>query len=30
MDGYMKVAIMEGIGKMGYTQRSIPEPKEAD
>ena len=28
MDGYMKVAIMEGIGKMGYTQRSIPEPKE--
>lgn len=27
MDGTMKVAVMEGIGKMGYTQRSIPTPK---
>lgn len=28
MDGMMKVAVMEGIGKMGYTTRSIPMPKE--
>jgi len=28
MDGTMKVAVMEGIGKMGYTQRPIPTPKE--
>ena len=27
MDGTMKVAVMEGIGKMGYTQRPIPTPK---
>lgn len=27
MDGTMKVAVMEGIGKMGYTQRPIPAPK---
>ncbi len=27
MDGTMKVAVMEGIGKMGYTQRPIPVPK---
>ena len=27
MNGTMKVAVMEGIGKMGYTQRSIPTPK---
>ena len=24
----MKVAVMEGIGKMGYTQREIPVPKD--
>lgn len=28
MDGMMKVAVMEGIGKMGYTERPIPTPKE--
>lgn len=28
MDGMMKVAVMEGIGKMGYTTRPIPVPKE--
>lgn len=27
MDATMKVAVMEGIGKMGYTQRPIPAPK---
>ncbi len=27
MDGMMKVAVMEGIGKMGYVQRPIPKPK---
>lgn len=27
MDGVMKVAIMNGIGKMGYTERPIPKPK---
>lgn len=27
MDGNMKVAIMEGINKMGYTERPIPVPK---
>lgn len=27
MTGKMKVAIMEGIGKIGYTQRPIPAPK---
>ena len=27
MNGTMKVAVMEGIGKMGYTQRPIPVPK---
>ena len=27
MDGTMKVAVMEGIGKMGYTGRPIPTPK---
>ncbi len=27
MNGMMKVAVMEGIGKMGYTQRPIPVPK---
>ena len=26
MDGSMKVAVMEGIGKMGYTTRPIPQP----
>lgn len=26
MDGEMKVAVMEGIGKMGYTRRPIPKP----
>lgn len=28
MNGSMRVAIMEGIGKMGFTQRPIPTPKE--
>ena len=28
MNGNMKVAVMEGIGKMGYTQRPIPNPKD--
>lgn len=28
MTGNMRVAIMEGIGKMGFTQRPIPTPKE--
>ena len=27
MTGQMKVAVMEGIGKMGYTRRPIPTPK---
>jgi len=27
MNGNMKVAVMEGIGKMGYTERPIPTPK---
>lgn len=27
MNGMMKVAVMEGIGKMGHTQRPIPTPK---
>ncbi len=26
MEGNMTVAVMEGIGKMGYTQRPIPKP----
>ena len=26
MEGTMKVAVMEGIGKMGYEERSIPQP----
>ena len=26
MEGTMKVAVMNGIGKMGYVQRSIPIP----
>ena len=28
MEGTMKVAIMNGIGKMGYTERPIPVPKD--
>ena len=28
MNGTMKVAVMEGIGKMGYTRRPIPTPKD--
>ncbi|WP_323088269.1 NAD(P)-dependent alcohol dehydrogenase [Allobaculum sp. JKK-2023] len=28
MNGMMKVAVMEGIGKMGYTERQIPTPKD--
>lgn len=28
MNGSMKVAVMEGIGKMGYIERPIPVPKE--
>ena len=27
MEGKMKVAVMEGIGKMGFTERDIPVPK---
>ena len=27
MDGTMNVAVMEGIGKMGYARRPIPTPK---
>ena len=27
MEGKMKVAVMEGIGKMGFTERDIPTPK---
>ena len=27
MNGNMKVAVMEGIGKMGYIERPIPTPK---
>ena len=26
MEGKMKVAVMEGIGKMGFTEREIPKP----
>ena len=28
MEGTMKVAVMNGIGKMGYTERQIPSPKD--
>lgn len=28
MDGKMKVAVMNGIGQMGYTERNIPSPKD--
>lgn len=28
MNGMMKVAVMEGIGKMGYTEHPIPTPKD--
>lgn len=28
MDGMMKVAVMNGIGKMGYTKRQIPVPQD--
>ena len=28
MEGKMKVAVMEGIGKMGYLERDIPVPKD--
>ncbi|MDR0885034.1 MAG: NAD(P)-dependent alcohol dehydrogenase [Clostridiales Family XIII bacterium] len=28
MEGKMKVALMEGIGEMGFTERDIPTPKE--
>ncbi len=28
MDGTMKVAVMNGIGRMGYLERSIPHPKD--
>ena len=27
MEGTMKVAVMNGIGKMGYTRRPVPAPK---
>ena len=27
MEGTMKVAVMNGIGKMGYTERPIPTPQ---
>lgn len=28
MDGTMKVAVMEGVGRMGYTRRPVPTPRE--
>ena len=28
MEGKMKVAVMNGIGKMGFTERDIPTPKD--
>lgn len=28
MEGKMKVAVMNGVGKMGFEQREIPHPKE--
>ena len=28
MKGSMKVAVMNGVGKMGYTTRPIPTPKD--
>ena len=28
MEGTMKVAVMNGIGKMGYTERPIPVPQD--
>ena len=28
MDGMMKVAVMNGIGEMGYTERPIPQAKD--
>lgn len=28
MKGTMKVAVMNGIGQMGYTNRDIPQPKD--
>lgn len=28
MNGKMKVAVMNGIGKMGFEEREIPHPKE--
>ena len=28
MQGKMKVAVMNGIGQMGYTERDIPTPKD--
>lgn len=28
MEGKMKVAVMEGVGKMGFTERPIPTPKD--
>ena len=28
MEGNMKVAVMLGIGKMGFTTRPIPQPKD--
>lgn len=27
MEGKMKVAVMNGIGKMGFTERDIPTPR---
>lgn len=28
MDGKMKVAVMNGIGKMGFEERDIPTPRQ--
>ena len=28
MEGTMKVAVMNGVGQMGYTERPIPTPKD--
>lgn len=30
MEGKMKVAVMEGIGRIGYTEREIPKPKQGE
>lgn len=30
MEGKMKVAVMEGVGRIGYTEREIPKPKQGE